>query len=455
MKAQPTRGEAIAPPSPPPTRGSASSVGIKKPGERKDIKADSFTAKLGASYKKWELNRYKSLDVFLQKTLGLVGARKTTAIYESKLSKFIPGLKWASGVLLLRNKAVSDNPPSDLANYFFDSRLRYINYSLADWLLKHRNYDSKTENLFEKAHLKCREINVNFRYSDFVTQKYGFRSQKIEKTLKRMLMPDVYKHLTKNQKLRLSAMLYQRKRDELANKVIKNVGRTYILKNTTSPYIFNKLITNNIYKDDYFARGSTCFKTIVRSRERFESMLVANRYSFCLVGNAPTEINRGKGKIIDSKNLVIRINNYSLDFPDDYGTKQDIWVRVANNEVSASRARDNQLTIFAGNNFATKRKDAANYLLPLLLMRKDYTVIPSHIFQELIAKLGGLPSTGLALAYWIYKTIGPIPKEFLFGFSHLETNANFKAHYFVDDEKSGVHLHEWNKEIRIFNQITR
>ncbi|WP_409260188.1 hypothetical protein, partial [Pseudomonas sp. KCJK8806] len=158
---------------------------------------------------------------------------------------------------------------------------------------------------------------------------------------------------------------------------------------------------------------------------------------------------------IDAKKLVIRINNYSLDYPEDYGSKEDVWVRVANNEVEHLRARRNKLTILAGNNFATKRKDAANYLLPLMLMRTEYTIIPSHVFQELIGKLEGLPSTGLALAYWIYKTIGPIPKEFLFGFSHLHEDANFKAHYFVDDEKAGVHLHQWDKEKRIFNQITR
>src|SRR5690606_30250496 len=159
--------------------------------------------------------------------------------------------------------------------------------------------------------------------------------------------------------------------------------------------------------------------------------------------------------LIDSKKLVIRINNYSLDHPEDYGTKQNIWVRVANSEILGSHARQNDLIVFAANNFATKRKDAATYFLPLALMNKEYTVIPSHIFQELIDKLGGLPSTGLATAYWIYKIIGPIPKQFLFGFSHLHEEADFKAHYFVDKDKAGTHLHQWDNEIRIFNQITR
>ncbi|WP_352072560.1 hypothetical protein [Escherichia coli] len=51
--------------------------------------------------------------------------------------------------------------------------------------------------------------------------------------------------------------------------------------------------------------------------------------------------------MIDSKKTVIRINNYTLDYPDDYGTKQDIWVRVANKEVSNKNLKkNNRLVIF-------------------------------------------------------------------------------------------------------------
>ncbi|WJD64066.1 glycosyltransferase family 29 protein [Pseudomonas kurunegalensis] len=457
MKAQLMQGKATSskPGAPSPARAASSQSGSKTKSAGPEKNKKSLIAKLGMQYKAFELNRYKHYDTALQSLLQYIGPRRALTMHEGALGRFVPGLKWLTGVALLRNKAISENATSELVNYFSKTNSRYIQYSLADWLLKHRAYDSATEAYFEKANFKCREINVNFRYTDFITQKYGFRSEKIEKSIKRMLMPDVFLCLTKNQKLRLAAMLYQRKRDGVATQLIRNVGKGYILKNTTSPYIFNKIVSNAIWKDEYFNRGSVCFKEIVRARNKFESMLVSSRYSFCLVGNAPTEIGSGNGKIIDSKELVIRINNYSLDFPEDYGSKEDVWVRVANNEVEPFRARKNKLTILAGNNFATKRKDAANYLLPLMLMRTDYTIIPSHVFQELIGKLDGLPSTGLALAYWIYKTIGPIPKDFLFGFSHLHEGANFKAHYFVDDEKAGVHLHQWDKEKRIFNQITR
>ena len=427
---------------------------VRKPLPQK-AKDSSRFAKLTQTLKGYELNRYKHLDNICHSILKFVGPQNLVATFESGSVRFFPGIKWISALLLLRNKVISESETPHLLEYFKDSKLRYIHYSLADWLLKHRVYSTTTEELFEKANSKSREINKNFRYTDFITQKYGFRSEKIEKNIRRLMMPDVYMHLTKNQKLRLAAMLYQRKNDAQGNKVIRNIGKGFIVKNTTSPYIFNKITTNKIYKDEYIARGSECYKVILRARSQFEQMILESRNSFCLVGNAPTELNLGKGKIIDSKKLVIRINNYSLDYPKDYGTKQNIWVRVANGEIGGEHARQNDLVVFAANNFATKRRDAANYFLPLTLMRKEHTVIPSHIFHELIEKLGGLPSTGLATAYWIYKIIGPIPKHFLFGFSHLQAEANFKAHYFVDSAKAGTHLHQWDNEIRIFNQITR
>lgn len=81
---------------------------------------------------------------------------------------------------------------------------------------------------------------------------------------------------------------------------------------------------------------------------------------------------------------MIRINNYTLDYPDDYGTKQDIWVRVANKEVSNKNLKNNRLVIFAANNFTIKRRDANKYFLAPQLLEMEYTVIPNHVYKSLI-----------------------------------------------------------------------
>ncbi|MCR4242239.1 glycosyltransferase family 29 protein, partial [Escherichia coli] len=210
------------------------------------------------------------------------------------------------------------------------------------------------------------------------------------------------RNLNKSQKLRLAIMLYQNDKDAKANEIIKQIGKKFLLKYTSSPYVFNKIKKNKIFNDPYIQRGSEQYSHILKSRNEFIKSIRNSAGSFCIVGNAPTEINTGHGALIDSKKTVIRINNYTLDYPDDYGTKQDIWVRVANKEVSNNNLKNNRLVIFAANNFTIKRRDANKYFLAPQLMEMEYTVIPNHVYKSLIKKLDGLPSTGLAVAYWVY-----------------------------------------------------
>jgi len=194
---------------------------------------------------------------------------------------------------------------------------------------------------------------------------------------------------------------------------------------------------------------------MIAHRVTFEEMLRVNKESFCVVGNGPSELGRGAGKEIDANNLVIRINDYHVDHPEDYGAKQGVWVRVANKEITQDHLHSNEIVIFAANNFLMKRRDFFTYAARSHHLGKAFTVVPSEIYQELIDVLEGLPSTGLAIIYWIYKVLGPIPRESLYGFSHLKEIADFKAHYYPDKCEIGVHIHEWDKEVQLLAQIIR
>lgn len=58
----------------------------------------------------------------------------------------------------------------------------------------------------------------------------------------------------------------------------------------------------------------------------FENTIKDKRVA--IVGNAPSEIGKSKGKLIDAYDLVIRFNNYEIKgFEDDYGNNTDIWIR--------------------------------------------------------------------------------------------------------------------------------
>lgn len=331
---------------------------------------------------------------------------------------------------------------------------KYIAYLLADRMLRQRDYSKNTENLFKVATKKNCEINANFRFIDYLTQRNGFRTQILKPILRRLSSRRLYKHLTKLQRTRVLTLHLQQKELLRAKHVAKNLGRHYLEKNPGTLYLQHYATINGWVVSPHSQTASRMYRQLLRWRNKFEHLILRNPDGFCVIGNAPTEIGLGNGMKIDSFDVVIRMNDYKLTYPEDYGTKQTVWVRVANPEVTTDHSTLSELVIFASNNFATKRRDAYRYLLPLYLREYAYTAIPSHIYQELIRKLDALPSTGLAMLYWIYKLVGKIPRTQIFGFSHLSESRDFKSHYFESDSEIGVHLHEWNKETLLLNEIT-
>lgn len=400
-------------------------------------------------------SRYSIYDKLIMRLLIFIGEDNVVKLQGSWFIRKVHFLHFINSLLFIKIKKTHDNVGIVPFHLFNKAKSRYIHYSIADWLLRHRNYSDITEKHFISAHYRNKEITINLRYSDFISQKYGYKSERPKRIISRLCSDVSLRNLNKSQKLRLAIMLYQKDKDAKANEIIKQIGKKFLLKYTSSPYIFNKIKKNKIFNDPYIKRGSEQYSHILKSRNEFIKSIRNSAGSFCIVGNAPTEINTGHGALIDSKKTVIRINNYTLDYPDDYGTKQDIWVRVANKEVSNKNLKNNRLVIFAANNFTIKRRDANKYFLAPQLMEMEYTVIPNHVYKSLIKKLDGLPSTGLAVAYWVYSIVGKIPKECLFGFTHFHNNKDFHTHYFVDENEVGTHLHEWDKERIIFEQITK
>ncbi|HGF3809144.1 TPA: hypothetical protein ACF4OT_002366 [Escherichia coli] len=400
-------------------------------------------------------SRYSIYDKLIMRLLIFIGEDNVVKLQDSRFIRKVHFLHFINSLLFIKIKKTNDNVGMVPFHLFNKVKSRYIHYSIADWLLRHRNYSNITEKHFISAHYRNKEITINLRYSYFISQKYGYKSERLKRIISRLCSDVSLRNLNKGQKLRLAIMLYQKNKDAKANEIIKQIGKRFLLKYTSSPYVFNKIKKNKIFNDPYIQRGSEQYSHILKSRNEFIKLIRNSAGSFCIVGNAPTEINTGHGALIDSKKIVIRINNYTLDYPDDYGTKQDIWVRVANKEVSNKNLKNNRLVIFAANNFTIKRRDANKYFLAPQLLEMEYTVIPNHVYKSLIKKLDGLPSTGLAVAYWVYSIVGKIPKECLFGFTHFHNNKDFHTHYFVDGNEVGTHLHEWDKERMIFEQITK
>ncbi|HDZ9160661.1 TPA: hypothetical protein RUY82_003349, partial [Vibrio cholerae] len=81
------------------------------------------------------------------------------------------------------------------------------------------------------------------------------------------------------------------------------------------------------------------------------------------------------------------------------------------------------------------------------------SLIPNRIYEELISRLGAMPSAGLAILYWIYKEIGPIPKGSVFGFSFGNQKSNSSQHYFLNTKSKSHYNHNWSKEGEVLREI--
>ncbi len=176
--------------------------------------------------------------------------------------------------------------------------------------------------------------------------------------------------------------------------------------------------------------------------------------SIAIVGNSPCELNKSKGREIDSHDIVIRFNNFSqsLEFCKDYGVKTNIWVitpelksilhrqslkdfdyvitPICNRKLPLDRYKVLSNWFYAG--IKIVRIQCANYLI-----QHDIRVM----------------SLGLIMINYILDKINYKEVNF-YGFS-LQEQVNGVSHYFNNDPSRGkiLSIHKWTEEAKIFNNI--
>lgn len=155
--------------------------------------------------------------------------------------------------------------------------------------------------------------------------------------------------------------------------------------------------------------------------------------SFCVVGNAPIEINKNKGKEIDQYRHVLRFNDYSLNFSKDYGSKVNVWVRAKGVYTHENKDYYNHELIIL------RALDDKNLNHRQVWEKRDqsYVVMPVHYENDLSKELKAIPSTGLLLLY-ILKENGYKFDRNLYGFS-FDNKRYFKS-------KQSASKHNWNSE---------
>lgn len=341
----------------------------------------------------------------------------------------------------------------------FTTNNSFICYILGSFLLTNRCYTELTFSLLKKSVINNCEINANFRLVSYITQTQGFQAPLLLQYIKRLNGSKLRGYLNKKQ-LCLLFILSEQLSFPIHEDNINRLKNKFNKKLDVSLYFNRKVVLRSLFKyfNDYQIQSSEMYLDILKYRSKMENFFKENKNNFCIVGNGPSEIGSNNGTKIDKYKIVIRINNYNLELPSDYGKKVDVWFRVANDEVDNTNLHNQNKVIFVGNNFAVKRVDAYKYTLSCKLANCEYTCVPSYIFRDLILKLNTLPSTGLVILYWIYKVTGKkIPRANLYGFSHLsipENNSEFKSHYYKDNVLIKNHIHDFCSEIPIFMDIT-
>lgn len=160
-----------------------------------------------------------------------------------------------------------------------------------------------------------------------------------------------------------------------------------------------------------------------------------NAKSIAIVGNAPNELGKNKGKEIDSHDLVIRLNKFLINgFEQDYGSKVDVW--IANMLCLYDPPRYTPIIpplsalvysywncTFQIHLFKTKSiTDYPLYFSTAETLKQIRTLITPAVPQ---------PSTGYSAILWIYSLLKSFNKIDIYGFSFLNEDLNQYGYYYA------------------------
>lgn len=160
--------------------------------------------------------------------------------------------------------------------------------------------------------------------------------------------------------------------------------------------------------------------------------------SIAIVGNGGSLSGSGLGEKIDSRDIVIRFNNYntSQTYLKDVGKKTDVWSNTFFCDIVRRPNYNNLIVcplplnkekykkIYSGTN--------KSFLSECLI---NLEFVPESIFLDLCSNLPDHPaigrphpSSGLSLIFWLYRLGFEIKESDLFGFDFFLG----KHHYFSD-----------------------
>lgn len=212
------------------------------------------------------------------------------------------------------------------------------------------------------------------------------------------------------------------------------------------PQIANEY-TNNHHSTIGIQKSASLYRHMAAIQKHFEQSIAGK--SIAIVGNSPCEVGKGKGKDIDSHDIVIRFNNYTLDskLAIDYGSKENIWVITPSIESLYDRKdiiKYDYIFSYQTNSFLNSSR--VDYYCNLITMGCNFFAIDDALSIKLKTNIA-VPSIGLYTLFYLYNLRHTTSSIKLYGFS-MTDHYEGKRHYFDRDpnQLKKMKFHKWDRE---------
>ena len=239
--------------------------------------------------------------------------------------------------------------------------------------------------------------------------------------------------------------------------------RKYNIIDNLDFYLRNKYFNNSHYyfglenfqelnETSYYYDMFSIIDNIKINISEFEKFI--KNKSIAIVGNSSTIMNENKGNEIDSHDIVVRFNNYPVDYSlqTHTGSKTDIWaLSPALESIFYKKNVNNAKYIFVP---LTHTTTTTNLQLINNLNESGLKVVRYSAQKYLKLFNMQIMSLGLIMILFFLERKSLVSKINLYGFSLGEQEQGIK-HYFKGDSSSGkiLNFHKWKKEEKILNSV--
>ena len=126
--------------------------------------------------------------------------------------------------------------------------------------------------------------------------------------------------------------------------------------------------------------------------------------SILIIGNGPSATDSDHGKLIDSFDQIIRINNYVTEgLEEQIGSRTDVWVNGANQGLVKRKDTPDNILVMIPPAVLEHKGDAIHDRIRRRLGTEQYFMLPIDIMEQMEQECSiDRPTTGFFTVYFFY-----------------------------------------------------